>query len=316
MNRTAGTAASSRVGFHDGELAVQQRAGVLGGARRLVGMLDTADLRGGVARFLADRTFAALAAQDADGRLWVTSLTGAPGFLEVTGPTTLYVHAAPRAGDPLHDAPAGQPVGMIVLDLARRRRIRVNGILTGSAEHGLVVEAEQAYGNCPQYIQQRVLEPTTTTAPASGTAVRRADSLGPAEVDLVRRADTFVLGTTHPDRGSDASHRGGSPGFVRVDDDGTLWWPDYQGNNMFNSLGNIAVDPRAALLFVDFATGETLHLSGSAVVEWVGAAATGDDGHTGRRVRVGIESVVTGPDLPLHADGVVASPYNPPLTGL
>jgi hypothetical protein len=53
---------------------------------------------------------------------------------------------------------------------------------------------------------------------------------------------------------------------------------------MFNSFGNLLIDPSAALLFVDFATGDTLHLSGTAEVEW-SAPDPGDDEATGRRVR-------------------------------
>ena len=95
-------------------------------------------------------------------------------------------------------------------------------------------------------------------------------------------ADTFFLGTQHPDRGADASHKGGDPGFVRVEGTDVLW-PDYAGNNMFNSLGNLAVDPRAALLFIDFDTGGVLQLSGTAELEWRSAdPAIGD---TGRWVR-------------------------------
>jgi len=298
-------------GFHAGEVAVQQRAGVSGDAARLAGMLAAPDLRGGAERFLADRTFAALTARDAGGRLWISPLTGDPGFLEVADETTLRVHGRPAAGDPLHDVPAGQAVGLIAVDFARRRRIRVNGTLAVSGASGLVVEAEQAFGNCPQYIQQRVLD--TTAHVGSSGAVRRGAALGDADVALVRNADTFLLGTTHPDRGSDASHRGGAPGFVRVENAHELWWPDYPGNNLFNSLGNIAVDPAAALLFLDFATGTTLHLSGTAVIDWEGPPEPAADDRTGRRVRFSVEATASG-STSVHADDVVASPWNPPLT--
>nr|HRD10520.1 pyridoxamine 5'-phosphate oxidase family protein [Mycobacterium sp.] len=102
------------------------------------------------------------------------------------------------------------------------------------------------------------------------------------DIRLIESADTFFLGTTHPEAGNDASHRGGPAGFVRVTDE-RLWWPDYPGNNMFNSFGNLAVDPTAALLFVDFRTGDTLQLSGTATVDWAAPAEDHDD-QTGRRV--------------------------------
>ncbi|MGW1638327.1 hypothetical protein [Streptomyces lavendulae] len=91
--------------------------------------------------------------------------------------------------------------------------------------------------------------------------------LGIRSSRLVRTADTFFLGTTHPERGNDAAHHDGPPGFVRVEDD-SLWWPDHPGNNVVNSLGDLAVDSAAALLFADFATGHTAHLPGTAASEW------------------------------------------------
>src|SRR5690349_1353148 len=103
-------------GFHEGERAVQERAGTRAEAERLGGMLDAPDLTAGVGRFLAERTFAAISARDADGRLWTSPLTGAPGFLHALDAATLAVHATPPAGDPLHDLPAGQPLGMLAIE--------------------------------------------------------------------------------------------------------------------------------------------------------------------------------------------------------
>jgi hypothetical protein len=130
--------------------------------------------------------------------------------------------------------------------------------------------------------------------------VRRGTSLAAGDQALIEAADTFLLGTTHPERGNDASHRGGTPGFVRVEG-GELWWPDYPGNNMFNSLGNLAVDPAAALLFADFGSGRTLHLSGTAAVDWTGPGAARDDRDTGRRIRFTPQCVVAGTLLPARA---------------
>src|SRR3954447_23927480 len=123
------TAGSAVRGFHDGELAVQRRAGVEAAASRLTGMLARPDLRGGLGRFLSGRTYAAISARDGSGRLWVSPLTGRPGFLEATGADTLTVHAVPRAGDPLHGLPARQQVGLLAIEYPARRRARLNGRL-------------------------------------------------------------------------------------------------------------------------------------------------------------------------------------------
>jgi hypothetical protein len=191
---------SSRpAGYHEGELAVQRRAGATRQAARLAGMLAPGELRGGLARFLAGRTFAALTARAPDGRLWVSPLSGSPGFLEVTGPTTLSVHAAPGPGDPLRELIAGQPAGIVVVEFATRRRVRINGTLSTVSPGRLGIDAEQAYGNCPQYIQQRLLTPATTVHHDSDS--HRGNWLGHRDIALIGQADTFFIGTAHSTRG-------------------------------------------------------------------------------------------------------------------
>jgi predicted pyridoxine 5'-phosphate oxidase superfamily flavin-nucleotide-binding protein len=339
----AEAARSADAGFHDGELAVQQRAGVLQEAARLAPMLEPVKLGGGIAAFLADRTFAVITARDAGGRLWTSPLSGPPGFLAVADASTLAIHVRLPAGDPLHGLPAGQQAGLVIVEFAASRRVRINGTLTAADDDVLAIEVEQGYGNCPQYISQRLLAPVGPGQDSPGqdspgqdspgqdspgqdspgqddTAhddpgdVRRAAVLSPADVALIRAADTFFLGTTNPERGSDASHRGGRPGFVRVDGD-QIWWPDYPGNKLFNSFGNLAVNPEAALLFPDFAAGRALYLSGTAEVEWGADSQPGDDGRTGRRAVFTLERLVAGTLLSSRQVGGYR-PYrlSPPLT--
>ncbi|MBV9922101.1 MAG: pyridoxamine 5'-phosphate oxidase family protein [Pseudonocardia sp.] len=283
--------------FHEGELAVQQRAGVRAEADRLAGMLAPPQLDGGPPRFLGERTFAALTGRDAEGRLWTAPLVGPVGFLDA-GTTSLRIHALPLPGDPLRDLPEGQPVGVIAMDFARRRRLRVNGVLAERGTDGLRIDVEQAFGNCPKYIRPRHLEGDAGTVEL--VAPSRAATLSPAQRVLLAATETFFLGTTHPERGVDTSHRGGPAGFVRVED-GALWWPDYPGNNMFLSFGNLAVDGTAAVLVPDFTAGTNLQLSGCANLEWVPPGSAGDDGGTGRRVRFTVQHVASGA-LPIHEE--------------
>lgn len=300
--------------FHEGERDVQRRAGVETEASRLAGMLSPPQLEGGVAKFLEQRNLAFVTARDSAGRLWISALCGERGFLHGQG-SSLTVEAAPQSPDPLHGLKPGQPIGLLTIDLAIRRRVRVNGLLTISRPGLLQIDADQAFGNCPSYIQQRVLEPVAHDRADGGPGAQEiADSVLSAEHErLIRRADTFFLGTTHPQRGADSSHKGGNPGFVRVEN-GVIWWPDYAGNNLFNSLGNIAVDPDAALLFIDFASGSLLQLSGRAELEWLVPGAAGDDGGTGRRVRFHPQHVRAG-TAELRGADVAFSPHNPALAG-
>lgn len=277
-------------GFHEGELATQRRAGVEAEAGRLESMLDSSDLSDGAARFLASQRFAALTGRDHDGVLWVSPLAAPPGFLRGQG-GVLHVSSAPRDGDPLHEIRAGQQVGLIAIDFATRRRLRINGELVGADHASMTLRIDQSYGNCPKYIHRRAIDVAGLAIPSKQP--RRATLLGPADQAMIARTDTFFLGTTHPTRGSDASHRGGPPGFVRIDSPNRLWWPDFPGNNMFNSYGNLAVDDEAALLFLDFDTGATLHVSGTARVRWTTPGAAGDDGAVGRNVVFSVRAVAT-----------------------
>ena len=236
---------SAQTGFHDGELAVQDRAGVRAQAARLGGaMLATPDLNGGMSAFLAARDFAVLTARDADGRLWTSPIFSSPGFLQARD-RELRVDAVPGVGDPLDGLVAGQPVGMLAIEFSTRRRVRVNGILTDVSDAGMQIAVDQAYGNCPKYIHPRRLE-HVDNAPQP---VEHSSTLSAEHQRADHESDTFFLGTIHPTRRRRISSRRPT-GFVHVDGD-RLWWPDFPGNNMFNSFGNLAVDPSAALLFID-----------------------------------------------------------------
>jgi predicted pyridoxine 5'-phosphate oxidase superfamily flavin-nucleotide-binding protein len=135
------------------------------------------------------------------------------------------------------------------------------------------VAVQQSFGNCPQYIQRR-------TVSRSGSArgrVRTVESLDDDARALIARADTFFVASRSranvgPSGGVDISHRGGRPGFVRTESD-VLSIPDFRGNRYFNTLGNLLGEPRAALLFPDFETGDLLQLQGVATIDWSPAAA-------------------------------------------
>jgi hypothetical protein len=123
------------------------------------------------------------------------------------------------------------------------------------------------FGNCPKYIQRRF--PREWLAPQGDGVAVVGSALDASQRALVETADTLFVASRHPTRGTDASHRGGRPGFVTVTEDGaSLTFPDYPGNNMFQALGNLAVDPAIGLLFVDFKSGRTLQLSGDAEIVW------------------------------------------------
>ncbi|MET8574994.1 pyridoxamine 5'-phosphate oxidase family protein [Streptomyces sp. NPDC005012] len=273
--------------YHSGERAVQERAGLAEQAAFSLGGIG--DGVPPVARdFLAEQPMIVVGAADAKGRLWATLLTGPPGFLRVPGPRTLLVNAAPAPGDPLDDVLRGAgrgghglQVGMIAVETATRRRMRINGRARWTGD-GLQVGVDQVVANCPKYLQKREYRwaeggtgggRTGGGGRAAGAAVSVGRALDPAQRAAVTAADTFFVATAGGDGDADASHRGGNPGFVRVLSPTLLRWPDYTGNAMFLTLGNLQLNDAAGLLFPDWRTGTLLHLTGTARVLWDPAEA-------------------------------------------
>ena len=254
--------------YHPGERAAQAKAGLRAEAERVGGIVRTA-VPPAAAEFLLERPMLVIAAADEQGRTWASLLTGVPGFLRagvVADRDVVDVAARPRPSDPLASTLTQRArLGAIAIDPATRRRMRINGTAEPTPA-GLRITAEQVYANCPKYIQRRVVE-SASPAGAPGEATV-SSSLGPADRRMINEADTFFIATASAAGDADASHRGGDPGFVRVAPDGALTWPDYPGNAMMMTLGNLEQNPAAGLIFVDWSTGTTLQLTGTAQVEW------------------------------------------------
>ena len=257
--------------FHPGERTVQARLGVEDiedWARQVVRPYLPAQHRA----FYTGLPFMIAAARDAEDRPWATLLAGPEGFVSSPDPTTLRLSTQPAAGDALaHSFGVGAPLGLLGIELETRRRNRANGRIVSTAGDVLAFALDQSFGNCPQYIRERAWRRVDDNQPAPAMRGRR---LTDTQIDWIERADTFFIASGYRGddaarfNGMDASHRGGAPGFVQVLDDARLRFPDYAGNNHFNTIGNLAVDPRAGLLFVDFVTGSLLQLTGRTTIDW------------------------------------------------
>jgi predicted pyridoxine 5'-phosphate oxidase superfamily flavin-nucleotide-binding protein len=263
------------------------------------------------AHFLAQRYTLYVGSLDADGRPWASQLVGPPGFVTAATPTTVRIDAAPAPGDPLlANVRADPAIGLLAIDLVTRRRFRVNGTVRSVVDGVIELDVTQAYGNCPKYIQRREPVGVSETPPDAGRVVRTR-TLSDAQRARIAAADTFFLATAHPSAGADVSHRGGRPGFLEAPDRQTLSWPDYPGNMMFMSLGNIAVHPRAGVLVVDFERGDVLSLTGTATVDWDPARARRFAG-AGRVIDLHVEDVVDTPEAStLRWRLLEPSPANP-----
>ncbi|MFF4038888.1 pyridoxamine 5'-phosphate oxidase family protein [Streptomyces sp. NPDC001816] len=313
--------------YHAGSRAVHDLVGVRDRADH-VGRSLGQDIKPVAAAFLGLQPLLVVGAEAPEtGRVWASALTGAPGFVRVTGPRQMSVvtnsgqgdqpegargTARPTTYDPhLHDGDPlttalktpGTHIGTVALDPRTRRRMRLNGRLRPTAR-GFAVEADQVFSNCPKYIQRRESYETLTDR-TPGTP-HPLTELTHQAAEFIHAADTFFLATVHPG-GADVSHRGGNPGFVQVRSPHELSWPDYSGNAMFLTLGNLRTDPRAGLLFLDWTTGTVLQLTGEAHTEFTA------DGERTVRFTVA-EAIETPAALPLRWSAPEYSPANPEPT--
>jgi hypothetical protein len=255
--------------FHDGELAVQTRAGV-GEAARQTGRMVRDRLWPGVQEFIEAQTIALCASLDRQGYVWSSLLQGMPGFIGMVDARTLDIAldmSRLDEGDPLFtNIGADKRIGLLLIDFDTRRRLRINGRVARVHADRISVTVQASYPNCPKYIQRR--QTTGAWIERDPQPAREGRALTAELERVIGSADTLFVASAHPDAGADVSHRGGHPRFVRVVDEKTLRIPDYTGNNLFNTLGNFLVYPRAGVLIPDFGSGRIIQLTGKPQIEW------------------------------------------------
>lgn len=257
--------------WHEGELAIQRSLGVVermdGPGRSFVRTFMPEQHR----QFFPMLPFIVVGAVDPSGDVWASLRAGEPGFMQAPDAHALCVQL-PR--DPSDPADAGMEdgdaIGLLGIQLETRRRNRLNGTIRRADDNHFAVAVGQSFGNCPQYIQLRDFSFAREPSAPPETHPLRLDHLDARAKEIITSADTFFVASyvdrDNGERQVDVSHRGGRAGFVRVGDDGVLTIPDFAGNLFFNTLGNFMLNPRAGLLFVDFATGDTLQMTGEAEV--------------------------------------------------
>jgi predicted pyridoxine 5'-phosphate oxidase superfamily flavin-nucleotide-binding protein len=260
--------------FHAGELRAQQLAGGGPPGAPIRSLMPDQHRQ-----FFPLLPFICVAVADDSGWPLATLLHGEPGFVSSPEAGRLHIASLPDASDPAHaQLRAGADIGLLGIDLSTRRRNRANGVLAQADGGGLLVDVHQSFGNCPKYIHVRQL------ARVERTAVRVEDFGAELPADaarLIEQCETMFVATSSGAaaqgfaRGLDISHRGGEAGFLRLEG-AVLTVPDYAGNRYFNTLGNLLLEPRAALVMVDFDSGDMLQLQGGAEVMWHTDAASRD----------------------------------------
>lgn len=279
--------------FHEGEARMQAEYGInTAEYDQDVDQPFQPELNSSEVKFVNKRSFSIAASLDEDGRPWASPLVGAPGELFVVeDATTVRIRPRLAEGDPLiPNIRATGQMGVLYFNPAIRRRAKSLGTGVVEADGSITYRMHRMFGLCPKYIFKRSHD--LSAAPVS-SAVVEAPTSAPRLSELDRQqlgsADTIFLASRSEANGTDGTHRGGPPGFVTVLDETTLSIPDYLGNGMFQTLGNLVLDERVGLLSIDFATGRIVQITGRGSIETVEPAGV----TTTRALVINIDEVKT-----------------------
>ncbi|MCL1114417.1 pyridoxamine 5'-phosphate oxidase family protein [Shewanella basaltis] len=258
--------------WHQGELAIQQRAGT----DKRMADIGPKFIRQYLPQQHRDffeslsMLFIGYAEQPLHTRASV--LFGTPGFVQCVSDTELLINTQHSMGDFIHAHLAvGDRIGILGIVFTSKRRNRVNGMITDINQKSIRVTVLQSYGNCPKYIQPIAFMANQDYGKFMSSTKRQ---LSQADKHLITHADTFFIASGFEDgqqlnnRGADISHRGGPQGFVSINEQGQLMVNDYPGNGFFNTLGNLLENPIASLLFCDWQHGHALHINVSSQIIW------------------------------------------------
>ncbi len=269
--------------FHSGERRVQEETGERNIALRNGKILRT-QIQSGAIPFVNEQEYCALGWSSSDGHLWSAVFVGERGFARTdeTGKSVKFsigeTLGALTGAEPFYELRRSTRLGTLFIEFATRKRLRINGALTESPDGVLNLRVEEAYANCPKYIQRRNLRLGEKKA---AKVLRSGTELDLQVLAWIFAADTFFVSSAHPAGAMDVSHRGGRTGFIRYQD-GNLMIPDYPGNSMFNTFGNFLLNPKAGLCFVDFDNNCQLLITGESRLALTGDTAQAESGGTGR----------------------------------
>jgi len=300
--------------FHAGERAIQERVGERDLAL-LNGRLIASSIPAGARTFPEKQQYCAFGWAAPNGDLWATLLTGRAGFAVSDAAGSIVAFALEDAAEQLRDHPPfnamrkGDNVGMLFIELATRRRLRINGAVAELAAARMTVNVREAYPNCPKYIQRR--ESSPSAALLSRVKTRSGSALTEETRQWIRSADTFFVASGQPTGLVDCSHRGGKPGFTKLVN-GDLRIPDYPGNSLYQTFGNLLLNPHAGLVFIDFEDNRQLQLTGETRLELEAGEIDGETGGSGRWWVFSPRNWVISPlNVPLAWTAGDQSPFNP-----
>ena len=254
--------------YHKGERLAQENAGEIREAEFNSQAINNEIIEGAI-NFIGEQEYAVVSIEDDSNNIWSSIITGEKSFIHARDKKTLIIDLTKtyfvEQDRFWRSVNQNKNIGMVIIELASRRRLRVNGLIKIINKKEIIIKVKEAYPNCMKYIQRRhIVERATNT----NQLVSSGEQLGEEQLSIITNADTFFIGTSNPNGNLDVSHRGGKPGFVEVKDRKSLKVPDYKGNSMFNTFGNLMLNDKAGLVFWDFNQSQLLQLNGNAVINW------------------------------------------------
>lgn len=251
--------------FHSGEREVQRMTGEVIMANSNGRAINNVIVAGAI-NFIEKQPMAVVSSIDSLGNVWASLLVGDFGFVKVEKSRTLIFHRDLISSDQndifYNNIIQNHKIGSLFIELSTRRRFRINGITSIDGEN-IEMNIEEAYPNCPKYIQRRVISLPDHFEKLSSEHTE-GDQLGNEQKDWIMKTDTFFVASSSQGGKMDVSHRGGNPGFIEILENNTLKIPDFQGNSMYNTLGNFVQNPTSGILLVNFEKGSALQLTGKA----------------------------------------------------
>ena len=231
--------------------------------------------------FFAQLPFVLVGSVDAAGRPWASVLVGEPGFMQA--PDADAAATSRRGRSPAtrwrKACEPGAPLGFLGIELHTRRRNRMNGHVLAMADaQGFRCASSRPWATARS--TSRAASPNGCATPSDQRRAARSRPLTAGRRGAPLRAPGRHPVRRHPRAGAEGEHRRAAPtcrtaaaaaGFVRVEDERSFLVPDFTGNFFFMTLGNLQLDPRAGVLFIDFATGDLLTADRHAP-KWCGTA--------------------------------------------
>ncbi|MCV6611486.1 MAG: pyridoxamine 5'-phosphate oxidase family protein [Amphritea sp.] len=260
--------------FHEGERMLHQHIGMSAEIEAMGRKVIRSFMPDQHRAFFSGLSYVLVGSVDEQGWPWASVLAGESGFITSSTPTELTINAQVQAGNPIsRGIIPDAPVGLLGIELATRRRNRMNARVSNIEADSFTLAVDQSMGNCPRYIQPRNVQQADNPSVPQPQLAEAFTTLDSAAETLIGQADTMFVASyaqqqNNPEvEGVDVSHRGGQPGFISIEGN-VLIIPDYSGNNVFMTLGNFLMVPKAGLLFIDFETGDLLMLTGRVGILW------------------------------------------------